>query len=109
MNFQHESIYITKKVCMCTFISIFIVILFILSPLSNFFKTSLFMKLIALIVLAYSIYLSIFQANILKSASRMNENPQLTSQINVNIICSYTFTVFLCLLFIFILKNIFFI
>jgi len=108
MNFQYQSLDITKKVCTCTFITIFIVIIFILSPLSNFFKTSLFMKLISLIILAYTIYLNIFQVNIFKNASQMNNNPQLSSQLNINIICSYIFTVFLCVLFIFILKNIFF-
>ena len=48
----------TKKVCMCSATSIFIIVLFIISPLSNLFKTSLFMKLIALILLIYTIYLN---------------------------------------------------
>ena len=36
----------TKKVCMCSASSIFIIVLFIISPLSNFFLTSILMKVI---------------------------------------------------------------
>ena len=86
-----------------------IVILFVISPLSNFFKTSFLMKLIALALLGYSIYLNIFQTNMLSNQNNpLLENPQLSSQINNNIICSYIFTVFLTLLFIFILKDLLF-
>ena len=49
---------VTKNICMCTMVSIIIIILFIVSPLSNFFKTSLFMKVISLIVLGYIIFLN---------------------------------------------------
>ena len=57
----------TKTICLCSFVSIIIVLLFILSPLSNLFKTSLFMKLFALIILAYTIYLILIQTNNLKA------------------------------------------
>lgn len=104
-----HSLDLTKKVCMCTFISILLITLFVLSPLSNLFKTSLFMKLLALIIVGYSIYLSIQQTNLLKFVDQSNnQNPQLNSQVNMNIICSYVFTTFLVLFFIFILKNLFF-
>ena len=36
----------TKKICICSASSIIIIILFVISPLSNFLKTSIFMKLI---------------------------------------------------------------
>jgi hypothetical protein len=99
---------ITKKVCLCTFVTIILVILFILSPLSNFFKTSLFMKIVSLIILGYTIYLSIFQTNLLKNMNHSSGNPQFGSQLNTNIICSYIFTFFLVVLFIFIVKNLLF-
>ena len=97
----------TKKVCMCSATSIFIIVLFIISPLSNLFKTSLFMKLIALILLIYTIYLNNHQTNLLRNASQSNNSDKIKSQLNMNIICSYIFSIFIGLLFIFIIKSFF--
>jgi len=97
----------TKKVCMCSATSIFIIILFIISPLSNLFKTSLFMKLIALILLIYTIYLNNHQTNLLRNASQSNNSDEIKSQLNMNILCSYVFTIFLGLLVIFLFKSFF--
>ena len=41
---------VTKKVCLCSFVSIVIIVLFIISPLSSFVLTSSFMKLLVLII-----------------------------------------------------------
>lgn len=97
----------TKKVCMCSATSIFIIVLFIISPLSNLFKTSLFMKLIALILLIYTIYLNNHQTNLLRNASQSNNSDKIKSQLNMNILCSYVFTLFLGLLVIFLFKSFF--
>ena len=97
----------TKKVCMCSATSIFIIILFIISPLSNLFKTSLFMKLIALILLIYTIYLNNHQTTLLRNASQSNNSDEIKSQLNMNILCSYVFTFFLGLLVIFLFKSFF--
>ena len=97
----------TKKVCICSATSIFIIVLFIISPLSNLFKTSLFMKLIALILLIYTIYLNNHQTNLLRNASQSNNSDKIKSQLNMNILCSYVFTLFLGLLVIFLFKSFF--
>ena len=97
----------TKKVCMCSATSIFIIVLFIISPLSNLFKTSLFMKLIALILLIYTIYLNNHQTNLLRDASQSVNSDEIKSQLNMNILCSYVFTIFLGLLVIFLFKSFF--
>ena len=97
----------TKTICLCSFVSIMIFILFILSPLSNFFKTSLFMKLFALIILAYTIYLILIQTNNLKGILTADKPEHITSKINTNIICSYIFSIFLVILFISIIKSFF--
>jgi hypothetical protein len=97
----------TKKVCICSATSIFIIVLFIISPLSNLFKTSLFMKLIALILLIYTIYLNNHQTNLLRNASQSNNSDEIKSQLNMNILCSYVFTLFLGLLIIFLFKSFF--
>jgi capsular polysaccharide biosynthesis protein len=82
-------------------------VLFIISPLNNFFKTSLFMKIIALIILTYTLYLNTQQTNLLKSASLSVKSEKVMSQLNMNIICSYVFTLFIGLLIIFVIKSFF--
>ena len=95
----------TKRICTCSAISIFLIILFIISPLSNFFITSSIMKIIVLIILAYTIYLNIIQTNYLKNASNVVKTENMLTQINTNIMCSYIFTLFLGLLGIFVIKS----
>lgn len=97
----------TKKVCICSATSIFIIILFIISPLSNFFKTSLFMKIVALLLLVYTIYLNIQQTNLLKMATQLTNSDPLKGQLSTNLICSYIFTLFIGLLAIFVIKSFF--
>jgi len=97
----------TKKVCLCSATSIFLIVLFIISPLSNLFKTSFFMKIIILIILVYTIYLNNRQTNSLREAGVVINSEKLQSQLNLNIICSYVFTVFISLLVIFVIKSIF--
>lgn len=98
---------ITKNICTFSAISIAIIVFFIISPLSNFFKTSLFMKIIAVIILTYTIYLNTKQTNLLRNASAISTTEQLKSQLNINIICSYVFTIFIGLLIIFVIKSFF--
>lgn len=95
----------TKKICMSSAVSIFLIILFIISPLSNFVVTSSLMKIIVLIILAYTIYLNIIQTNYLKSATNVVKTEVVLSQMNTNIMCSYIFTLFLVLLGIFVIKS----
>jgi hypothetical protein len=95
----------TKKVCLCSATSIFLIVLFIISPLSSFFMTSLIVKIIILLVLIYTIYLNNKQTNLLREANLIINSEKLKSQLNLNIICSYVFTIFLGLLIIFVIKS----
>ena len=97
----------TKKVCICSATSMFLIVLFIISPLSNFFKTSLIMKILILIILVYTIYLNNIQTNQLRDASSSINSESLKSQLNMNIMCSYVFTIFIGLLIIFVVKSFF--
>ena len=97
----------TKKICTCSALSIIIIVLFVISPLSNFFKTSLFMKILSLLLLGYTLYLNNKQTNLLHSANSNSNTSQVNSQINTNIICSYVFSLFIGLLIIFLLKSFF--
>jgi len=95
----------TKNICICTATSIMIILLFIISPLSNFFKTSLFMKTISAILLIYVLVLNYNQTNILNSASKISDSEAVKAQLNVNIFSSYVFSFFIGLLIFFIFKN----
>ena len=95
----------TRKICTCSAISIALIILFIISPLSNFFITSTIVKIIVLIILAYTIYLNIIQTNYLNNAVNVVKTENMLSQMNTNIMCSYIFTLFLALLGIFVIKS----
>jgi len=98
---------ITKKVCMCSFVAMFLIILFIISPLSNFVKTSITMKIIIVILLIYTVYLNILQTNSLKNTNLSEKSSQVVSQFNMNIMCSYVFTFFLIILAGFVIKSFF--
>ena len=96
----------TKNICICSTTSIVLIILFIISPLSNFFKTSFIMKIIVVIILVYAIYLNTKQANLLRSVISSN-NEKAQSQLNMNIICGYIFTIFIVVLLIYVIKSFF--
>ena len=98
---------VTKKVCLCSFVSIVLIVLFIISPLSSFLMTSSLMKILILIILGYTIYLNSHQTNILSLSKKSSQTPEIQSQLSTNIICSYIFTLFLGILFIFVIKSYF--
>jgi hypothetical protein len=97
----------TKNICTYCFISIFLIILFVISPLSKFFKLSLLMKFVIIILLAYTFYLNIIQTNQMKYSFSESKSEELSKQMNMNIICSYVFTLFIGLLIIFVIKSLF--
>ena len=97
----------TKKVCICSGLSIFLICLFIISPLSNLFLTSVVMKSLILIILIYTIYLNNQQTTLLNNANTIIKSSEVNSQLNVNIMCSYIFTLFIGLLIIFVIKSFF--
>jgi hypothetical protein len=97
----------TKQVCMCSAASIFLIVLFIISPLSNFFFASTIMKIVILAILLYTIYLNINQTNYLRNATQLKLTNEVNSQLTINIICSYVFTLFIGLLIIFVFKSFF--
>jgi hypothetical protein len=97
----------TKKVCLCSASFIFIIVLFIISPLSKFFMTSLFMKIISIILMLYTIYLNIIQIESLRRAITNIQSEQIKSQLNMNLLCNYIFTIFIGLLIIFVIKSFF--
>jgi hypothetical protein len=109
MNTNYSREDVTKKVCLCSFLSIILIVLFIISPLNTMILTSTFIKIIVVIILGYTIYLNNHQTNILSLSNKLaSENSfEIQSQLSKNIICSYIFTLFLGLLLIFVIKSFF--
>jgi hypothetical protein len=95
----------TKKVCTCSAISIFLIAMFIISPLRNYIFASVFMKIITILLLCYTIYLNIKQTEYLRIASQAKISGEVSNQLTINIICSYIFTLFIGLLIIFVIKS----
>jgi hypothetical protein len=96
---------ITKKACTCSAISIFLIVLFIINPLSNFFLTTIFMKIIILLLLIYTLYLNSQQTEYLRNASNYKLSNEISSQLNINIVCSYVFTLFIGMLIVYVVKS----
>lgn len=97
----------TKKICICSFSALLLTVIFILSPLSSLFITSTLFKIAILIILVYTINMHINQTNQLSNAKQLAISANITKQIEMNILCSYIFTFFLILLFVFVTKSIF--
>ena len=97
----------TRKMCTCSATAIIIIVIFVITPLSNLFKTSILMKIIAILLLLYTFYLNTYQTNLLRTASQNLNSDKINSQLNINIICSYVFTLFIGLLIIFIIRSFF--
>lgn len=103
MNFLDND---TKKVCMSSFISMFLILLFVLGPLSSFTTASIIVKILVVIILGYTIYLNVKQTQVLNSMTmEYTNNNQYNTQLKLNIVCSYVFTLFLGVLAIFILRT----
>jgi len=97
----------TRKICYCSFFSMLLIIIFIVSPLGKFVWVSSIMKIVILVILGYTIYLNSIQTTMLKNTNAESSDSELSSQIGSNIMCSYVFTAFLCILFVFVLKSFF--
>lgn len=108
-NSNNSDYDLTKTIFLYSFISIVLIVIFIIMPLNNIFLLSPIMKIIIIIILGYTFYLNIKQINILrnKSNNTSNNDPDFTGQINTNIITSYVFSLFIGLLIIFIIRKLF--
>jgi len=99
---------ITKKICLFSFLTVFLIILFIFTPMNQWISISILAKIFVLFLLGYIIFLSLQQTSILKTFFSNNKNPSLNQSLNTNILFSYIFTLFLAILFIIILRNMIF-
>lgn len=109
MNNMNATIFTntTKQICYCSFISMFLIVLFMISPLNQFVIGSSFMKIIIIILLGYTLYLNTNQIRILQNTDSSNMLENIKSQLNMNVMCSYMFSIFVGLLLLFVVKSFF--
>jgi len=95
----------TKNVSICTIISIFLILIFIISPVNNFLIASMFGKIVILIILTYALYQNIFITY--KFSSNMHLFSGTWNNTKTSILSSYIFSVFIGILIISVLNRLF--
>jgi hypothetical protein len=97
----------TQNVCLCLSISIFLIMLFILSPFSSFVMSSFFGKITILILLGYTIFYNTSKTIKFSNDFNINIFSGDWNPIIMNIMCSYIFTGFLIILLFTVLQQLF--
>jgi hypothetical protein len=97
----------TQNVCMCLGISIFFVILFMMTPLNSFLLSSIFGKVIILTLLGYTLYYNISQTNKFSNNFNISLTGGNWDVLKTNIVCSYVFSLFLLVLMVSVIRKIF--
>ena len=95
----------SKNVCICTTISIILILLFVISPLNKFFIASLFGKFTALLILAYALYQNYANTESLSKTTDTYIFKGEWSSVKTNVLCGYIFSFFILLLLFSLIKN----
>jgi hypothetical protein len=96
-----------KNVCLCSTISIFLILLFIISPLNKILIASSIGKIGIIILLIVTIYISLNNSYSFIKKNNINFIDGSWDQLKSNIICNYVFSIFLIILLFFVIKKIF--
>jgi len=97
----------TQNVCMCLAMSLFLIILFMMTPLNTFILSSIFGKVIILTLLGYTIYYNTIATNKFMKDFNVTITSGDWNVLKTNIACSYIFTLFLLVLMLSVIRNIF--
>jgi hypothetical protein len=97
----------TQNVCLCLSISIFLIMLFIMSPLNTFILSSFFGKIIILILLGYTIFYNITKTLKFSNDFSINVFSGDWNPVIMNILCSYVFSGFLMVILLTVLQKLF--
>ena len=97
----------TQNVCICLAISLFLIILFIMTPLNTFILSSIFGKVIILTLLGYTIYYNSMATNKFTNNFNISFTSGDWNVLKTNILCSYVFSAFLIILMILVIRQIF--
>ena len=95
----------TKNICLYCFVSIILIIIFTLTPLSNFNLLTIFVKIISILLLGYCTYLNGNQIKNFYSTNTDGNSALIKSYLNVNIFCSYIFSLSMIIFIFFIIKS----
>jgi len=96
----------TKNICTCIVVSIFLILLFIISPLSQFIVASFFGKGLILAILIFALYKNVLVTN------NFSQNigglfSEGWNDSKTNILCSYGFSIFIIILFFSVVNRLF--
>jgi len=96
----------TKNICTCVVVAIFLILLFIISPLNQFIVVSFFGKGLILAILLFALYKNILVTNnFSKNIGGIFSEGWNDSK--MNIFCSYGFSFFIIILFFSVLNRLF--
>lgn len=98
----------TQNVCLCLGLSVFFIIIFMMTPLNSFILSSIFGKVIILTLLGYTLYHNMTQTN--KFVNKFNINIWNNTNwdpLKTNVLCSHIFSVFLLVLILSVIRKIF--
>ena len=87
----------TKNICICTIVSILLILIFIVSPLNKYIVISVFGKFIILIILIFTLYKNM---SITFNFSKNNGGffKRDWNDVKTNILCSHIFSIFIGIL-----------
>lgn len=88
----------TRRTCICTAAAIVLIMAFIMTPLNNFVMTSFLAKIVISLLLSYSIFITVMQTTALKTHYGVSLTSGAMDSIKMNVICSYSFSIFLLFL-----------
>lgn len=95
----------TQNVCMCVAISMFLIVLFMMTPLNTFLISSIFGKVIILALLGYTLYYNVSNTNKFSKNFGVNVTSGNWDAVKTNIVCSYVFSFFLLVLMISVIRK----
>jgi hypothetical protein len=88
----------SQHTCLCSIISIILIMIFMISPINKFIMTSFLGKLSILILLGYTLFYNIHLTNKLSNQMNVVLIDGTWSTVKSNITCSYIFTIVLVIL-----------
>lgn len=97
----------TQNVCICSALSIFFIILFMMTPLNTFLLSSIIGKIIILTLLGYTLYYNISKTNKFSNNFNISLSSGNWDTIKTNITCSYIFSFFLLVLILSVVRKMF--
>jgi hypothetical protein len=102
-NYSKDS----KQVSICTTISLILLFVFILTPLSSYVTMCFITKIIVFIILAYALYQNLNITYKFSKATNISYLDGNSSDIKNNMICSYVYSIFILFLMITVVRSIF--